>query len=144
MGMSVLNTIEITSLSRISTPNGDVLHALKNDDKEFFGFGEAYFSWINIDTVKAWKKHNAMSMNLIVPYGNVRFVFYDESTNNYRVEEIGDKRYARLSVPSGIWFGFKGLFSPSSLILNIANIKHEAYEVQKLAQTNFNYDWSLG
>ncbi len=143
MGMSVLNKIEITPLSRINTPNGDVLHALKNDDKEFFGFGEAYFSWININSVKAWKKHNAMSMNLIVPYGNVRFVFYDELVNKYRVEEIGDKRYVRLSVPSGIWFGFKGLSSPSSLILNIANIKHEVHEAQKLELSNFGYDWNL-
>ena len=143
MGMSVLNTIEIIPLSRINTPNGDVLHALKNDDKGFFGFGEAYFSWININTVKAWKKHNAMSMNLIVPHGNVRFVFYDESTNDYRVEEIGDKRYVRLSVPSGIWFGFKGLFAPGSLILNITNLKHDVNEAHKLAQNNFSYDWSL-
>ena len=139
-----LSGIKLFPLNQISLKEGDVRHALKDDDLGYTGFGEAYFSWINIDTVKAWKKHNAMSMNLIVPYGNVRFVFYDESTDNYRVEEIGDKRYARLSVPSGIWFGFKGLFSPSSLILNIANIKHEVYEVQKLAQTNFNYDWSLG
>ena len=144
MGMTSLNTIKITPLTRINTPNGDVLHALKNDEKDFFGFGEAYFSWININTVKAWKKHSAMSMNLIVPHGYVRFVFYDELTDNYRVEEIGDKRYIRLSVPSGIWFGFKGLFSPSSLILNIANIKHNANEAQKLPQNKFSYDWNLG
>ena len=47
-----------------------------------------------------------MHINLIVPIGIVRFVFYDELTNKFRVEEIGKNNYARLTIPKGIFFGF--------------------------------------
>jgi hypothetical protein len=41
----------------------------------------------------------------------------------------------------GIWFGFKGLGTPKSLILNVASINHDADEVEKINQWDVNYDW---
>ena len=41
-----LDNILVTSLKRIPTVGGDVLHALRNFDTGFNGFGEVYFSWV--------------------------------------------------------------------------------------------------
>ena len=137
-----LNEVVVTPLARIATAGGDVLHAMKQSDAGYAGFGEAYFSWVDAGAVKAWKRHTRMAMNVIVPVGNVRFVFRLDGTDEFRVEEIGVDRYARITVPPGIWFGFKGLVAPQSLVLNISNIPHDPNEVERLALSEIKYEWS--
>ena len=140
-----LADILVTPLRRIENAGGDVLHGMKQSDVGYTGFGEAYFSWVSAGAIKAWKRHTHMTMNVVVPLGQVKFVFQCVSSDGieeFRVEEIGEDRYARLTVPPGIWFGFQGLHTPQSLLLNIANIPHETNEVGRLALTDINYDWN--
>ena len=92
--------------------------------------------------MKAWKRHARMTMNLIVPLGRVRFVFHLDGGDAFRVEEIGMDRYARITVPAGIWFGFQGLAAPQSLVLNIASIPHDPNEVERRALTEIPYGWN--
>ena len=136
------NEIIVTPLKEIQTPGGNVLHAIKSKEPTFEGFGEVYFSWIEINFVKAWKRHNRMVMNLVVPVGHVKFVFFNESTQSFQEEIIGESRYCRLSVPPGIWFGFQGIDSPKSLVVNISNIPHEPTESDRLELSSINYNWS--
>ncbi|MEQ1794867.1 MAG: dTDP-4-dehydrorhamnose 3,5-epimerase [Nitrospira sp.] len=137
-----LAEIVLTPLAKIETAGGDVLHAMKQSDAGYAGFGEAYLSWVFAGSVKAWKCHTRMTMNLIVPLGRVRFVFHVDGGNEFRVEEIGADRYARITVPPGIWFGFQGLAVPHSLVLNIASIPHDPDEVQRRALTEISYGWN--
>jgi dTDP-4-dehydrorhamnose 3,5-epimerase len=85
-----------------------------------------------------------MTMNLIVPFGQVKFVFCNVQSQSevFRIEEIGDHNYARLTVPPGIWFGFQGLKVNASLVLNIADIPHDPCEVRRLSEPEINYNWS--
>lgn len=140
-----LADILLTPLPRIETRGGDVLHAMKQSDAGYAGFGEAYFSWVSAGAVKAWKRHTRMTMNVVVPVGQVRFVFRwvnAVGVEEFRVEEVGVDRYARITVPPGIWFGFQGLNTPQSLVLNIASIPHDPNEVERLALSDINYTWS--
>lgn len=141
MGAMILDHILVTPLKRISVPGGDVLHALKCTDDGFKNFGEAYFSMVEFGAIKAWKRHTQMTLNLIVPIGEVRFVFRADDDNNGREELIGAANYSRLTVPPGIWFGFQGLAAPQSLVLNIANMPHDPNEVEGLAISAIEYDW---
>jgi len=136
-----INEIITTPLKRIPVLGGNVLHAMKKTDAGFSGFGESYFSQVESGAVKAWKKHLKMTLNLIVPMGKVRFVFMDND-GLFRVETIGDNNYARLTIPPGIWFGFKGDFEKTSLILNIANIEHSPKEVERKEINKIKYNWS--
>ena len=142
MGTMSLDDILIRPLACITTPGGDVLHAMKQSDVGYAGFGEAYFSWVTDGAVKAWKRHTRMTMNVVVPVGKVRFVFRLDGTDELRVEEVGDGHYACITVPPGIWFGFKGLAKPQSLVLNIANIPHDPNEVEKLELSGIKYGWN--
>lgn len=141
MGSIVLNDIIVTPLGRIATASGDVLHGMKQNDVGLVGFGEVYFSWINNGAVKAWKRHTRMTMNLVVPIGQVRFVFYINDNSGFRIEEIGEKNYARITVPPGIWFGFQGLVDPKSLLMNLADIPHDPAEVNRKLLTDIKYNW---
>ena len=140
-----LADILVTPLRRIDNAGGDVLHGLKQSDVGYTGFGEAYFSWVSFGAVKAWKRHTQMTMNVVVPVGQVRFVFRCINTDGveeFRVVDIGVDHYARLTVPPGTWFGFQGLHTPQNLLLNIANIPHDPNELERLSLTDINYDWN--
>ena len=120
-----------------------MLHALKNSDPGFNGFGEVYFSWVEQWAIKAWKYHQRMTMNLVVPKGEVSFVFHlTNQKNSFRTENIGEERYVRLTVPPGIWFGFQGRGSGQSLLMNLADMAHEPDEVLRKKKSEFVYNWS--
>jgi len=143
MGVVSLDDILVTPLKRIPTVGGDVIHALKNSDNGFNGFGEVYFSWVEHGAIKAWKCHRHMTMNLVVPLGGVSFVFHiNDQKNNFRSEIIGEERYVRLTVPPGIWFGFQGRGSGRSLIMNLADMAHDPDEVLRKSVSQFSYNWS--
>jgi dTDP-4-dehydrorhamnose 3,5-epimerase len=141
LGALNFDDIHLSPLKRISTVGGDVMHGMKSLDAGFKGFGEAYFTWINTGAVKAWKKHTRMTMNIVVPVGMVRFVFYADERKEFRVEDVGESRYMRLTVPPGIWFGFQGLSAPQNLLLNLANIEHDPDEVSRRDKNSIDYNW---
>ena len=142
MGAVSFDDILLTPLARIPTHGGDVLHAMKQCDAGYAGFGEAYFSCVDFGAIKAWKRHIRMTMNIVVPMGQVRFVFRLDGVDEFRVQEIGVDRYARLTIPPGIWFGFQGLAQPQSLLMNIASIPHDPHEVERCTLTEINYEWN--
>ena len=143
MGVVRLADILVTPLMRIPTIGGDVMHALKNSDNGFNGFGEVYFSWVEHGAIKAWKCHKHMTLNLVVPLGEVSFVFHiKDQKNSFRTENIGEKRYVRLTVPPGIWFGFQGRGSGQSLLMNLADMTHDPDEVLRKKTSEIVYNWS--
>jgi len=138
--MSIDSILE-TPLKNIELNEGNVKHALKSSEEDFIGFGEAYFSFLNPGAIKAWKLHKKMTMNLVVPVGNVKFVFFHPDQNEFLEKTIGEVCYSRLTVPPGIWFGFQCISKKQSLILNIANILHDPEEVKKKPIADISYNW---
>ena len=143
MGVVSLADILVTLLRRIPTVGGDVIHALKNSDDGFNGFGEVYFSWVEQGAIKAWKCHQHMTLNLVVPLGEVSFVFHImDQKKSFRTENIGEEQYARLTVPPGIWFGFQGKASGRSLLMNVADMAHDQDKVLRKKTSEIVYSWS--
>lgn len=136
------NIVISTDLSQIPVIGGDVFHAMKSTDLGYDGFGEAYFSWVDNKSVKAWKRHKNMTMNLIVPLGTIRFIFFETDLSAYQEKKIGTDNYVRLTVPPGIWFGFQGVGLSNNLLLNIANIPHDPEEVEEKPINFFSFDWN--
>ena len=152
MGEVSLDDILVTPLKRIPTVGGEVMQVLKNSDNGFNCFGEVYFSWVEQGAIKAWKCHQRMTLNLAVPVGEVRFVFHckahlaeqkREPDNEFRIEKLGNDRNSRITVPPEIWFGFQGLASGSSLLMNVADMEHDPNEVLSKVATEFAFDWSV-
>lgn len=140
MGLVSVDQILITPLKRIPLYGGDVLHAMKCTDPGFDGFGESYFSFIDLNAIKGWKRHLKMTLNLVVPVGLVEFVFIDPN-GRVREETVGQNRYMRLTVPPSIWFAFRGLASPHSMLMNIANIPHDPVEIERKDLSDFKFQW---
>jgi dTDP-4-dehydrorhamnose 3,5-epimerase len=118
---------------------------MKETSTGYAGFGEAYFSQVDRGAIKAWKRHKKMTLNLVVPVGEIRFVLFDDrEVSNTKFQEviISKDNYCRLTVPPMIWMGLQGLSDAGSMLLNIANIEHNPYEVDKRNIEQIEFNWN--
>ena len=141
-----IDGVVITPLKKIPNKLGDIYHALKSSEETFSQFGEAYFSTINYNEIKGWKKHNIMTLNLIVPVGKIRFVLFDERKNSNTSGQFAEiilslDNYKRLTIPPGIWLAFNGVGKEQNLLLNIASIEHNPEEADKKDVNEIKYKW---
>ncbi|KDN53955.1 dTDP-4-dehydrorhamnose 3,5-epimerase [Flavobacterium seoulense] len=137
----------LTPLKKIHHPKGDVFHGMKKSDAGYYGFGEAYFSTIHFQDVKPWKKHLEMTLNFVVPLGEIRFVIYDDrdesvTKNNFFDVTLGSNAYQRITIPPGVWVAFSGVGSGFNLLLNLANLEHNPAEVERKEElSEIPYQW---
>jgi dTDP-4-dehydrorhamnose 3,5-epimerase len=137
----------LTPLKRIHHPKGDVFHGMKKSDTGFSGFGEAYFSTINSEDTKPWKKHLEMTLNFVVPMGEIRFVIYDNrensTTKNCFFDVIlGENNYQRITIPPDVWVAFHGIGKNYNLLLNLASLEHNPNEIDRKENlSDIAYQW---
>jgi len=110
----VIKGVEIHPLRQIPDERGKVMHMLRRDDPWFSEFGEIYFSVVFPGAIKAWHLHTRMTLNYAVPSGRIKLVLYDDrdgSPTRGELQEIftGEDSYALITVPPGVWNGFKGI-----------------------------------
>ena len=79
-------------------------------------------------------------MNLVVPFGGVRFVFLNGS-GEPQIVTVGDHNYRRITVPPMIWFGFQGVGDSQSMVANLSNLPHDPDEVERVTIDTFTFDW---
>jgi dTDP-4-dehydrorhamnose 3,5-epimerase len=138
--------VTLSNPGSVSNVKGDIYRVIRASDPNFFGFGEAYFSFINPREVKGWKRHRRMILNLAVPVGSVRFVIaYNDGDTVIKpqFEQIilSAQNYLRLTIPANIWFAFQGMSLKQNLVLNIASIMHDPYESENVCISNFDFSW---
>jgi len=134
-----MDGVMLAPLKQISHPSGDILHAIKESDDGYHAFGEAYFSTVHEGVVKGWKKHSRMTLNLVVPVGEIEFVCFDGS--KFEAVSLSKNNYQRLTVAPGIWLAFRGKAKGLNLLLNIADIEHDPTESESRNLKDIHYDW---
>ncbi len=149
--MDKLTKIEgvlLTPEKIVSNSNGDIYHAVKSCSVGYVGFGEAYFSFVRQNAIKAWKKHLRMTLNLVVPVGRIKFVMCDGRAGSPTygvIQEIilSKDNYCRLTIPAGVWNGFQGLDEGINLLMNVADMQHDPAESERMEVENdtINYKW---
>lgn len=135
-----MDGVILTSLKQIHHLKGDIFHVMKKSDEGFFGFGEAYFSTIYKNDIKGWKKHTKMTLNLVVPMGEIEFVIYNENLNDFFTIKLSQNNYQRLTVAPNLWMAFRGV-SEHSMLLNLASIEHDPSESVNKELEEIAYEW---
>jgi len=135
-----MDGVILTPLKKIHNLKGCVFHAMKKSDVGFDGFGEAYFSTVNKNDIKGWKKHTEMTLNLVVPVGKMEFVIYNDKDHNFFNVTISQDNYQRLTISPGFWLAFRGL-DEKNILLNIASIEHDPSESESIDLDKIIYDW---
>lgn len=135
-----MDGVILTPLKQIHHPKGDIFHGMKKSDAGFAGFGEAYFSTINQDDIKGWKKHTEMTLNLVVTVGEIKFVVYDEVAKEFFSVTLSQNNYQRLTVKPNLWMAFQGV-GEYNMLLNLASIEHNPNEAINIDLSEINYEW---
>jgi dTDP-4-dehydrorhamnose 3,5-epimerase len=144
--MGQIAGVELTPLAIIPALDGEVLHAMRVDSVGYHGFGEAYFSTVSHRGIKAWKRHRLMTLNIVVPVGEIRFAIHDDrpESTSYgltRTFVLSPEKYMRLTIPPGLWIGFQGLGRELNLLLNIADMAHDPTEADRCSIDALAFDW---
>jgi dTDP-4-dehydrorhamnose 3,5-epimerase len=89
-----------------------------------------------------------MTLNLIVPIGEIKFVLFDDrksskTYNEFFEIELSYNNYCRLTIPPGIWVSFVGIGKGQNILLNIGNLEHDPNEADTLLINNniIPYTW---
>ena len=141
--------IALHPLKHIIVPKGDVFHALKSTDEGYKGFGEVYLSHIKEGEVKGWKRHNRMTLNLVVVAGVIRFVVYDDRKDSETIGQFREyiisptSNYQRLTVAPGLWLAFQGMGKDVSILMDIIPEPHDPTETdnKELVEIAYNFQW---
>ena len=146
----MIEDVTIVARKQIVDERGKIMHMLREDDPEFDRFGEVYFSWVNQGAIKAWHLHKEMTLNYTCPHGLIKLVLYDpreDSATRGEVMEIflGPENHNLVTVPAGIWNGFKGVAEYPSLVCNCATLPHDPNEIRRMDpfSDEIPYDWAL-
>lgn len=146
----MIDGVKIIPLKKIPDERGAVYHMLRADDSHFEKFGEIYFSKIYPGVIKAWHLHSRMVINYAVPVGMIKLVLYDDREGSKTRGElmelfIGEENYCLVSVPIGVYNGFKGVGTTPALVANCASIPHDPTEIIRVDpfDNNIPYDWAL-
>ncbi len=146
----MIEGVLVVPLRRIVDERGMVMHMLKRTDPHFREFGEIYFSVVRPGVVKGWHRHHRMTINYAVPVGMIKLVLYDDrpdSATSGTVQElfIGEHDYQLVSVPPGVWNGFKGIAEQPSIVANCATIPHDPEEIERRPpdDPSIPYAWAL-
>ena len=146
----MIKGVEIHPLRQIPDERGKVMHMLRRDDPWFDAFGEVYFSVVFPGAIKAWHLHRRMTLNYAVPSGRIKLVVFDDrddSPTRGELQEIftGEDAYALVTVPPGLWNGFKGVGAEPAIVANCATVPHDPDEIVRLDpfSPKIPYRWDL-
>ena len=140
----MIEDLIITETKKFISDKGNVYHGLRNTDNGFSQFGEIYFSFIKKNSIKAWKIHKEMTLNIIVPVGSIQFNFIDLRENSKTFKErfellLSEEHYSRVTIPPKICFDFKGIGDGINMLANIANIPHDDNENETKDLKEFDF-----
>jgi len=146
----MIEGVIVSPLKQIPDERGKVMHMLRSDSPVFDRFGEIYFSCVYPGAIKAWHLHKKMTLNYAVPHGRIKFVLFDDrpaSSTQGEIQELflGPDNYCLVTVPPGIWNGFKGIGSETAIVANCASIPHDPEEIirRPAFDSDIPYDWQI-
>jgi len=146
----MIEGVRVHPLKQIADERGRILHMLRATDPHFDRFGEVYFSVVHPGVVKGWHLHTVMTLNYAVISGTIKLVLYDDRPGSPSRGEImelfpGESHYVLVTIPPGVWNGFKGVGTASAIVANCSTHPHDPEEIRRMDPFDnaIPYDWSL-
>ena len=146
----MIEGVAVRPLKRIADERGEIRHMLRCVDEHFERFGEIYFSTVYPGAIKAWHRHRDMTLNYAVIVGAVKLVLFDDrdgsSTHGALMELFpSENQHALITIPPGVWNGFKGLGVAPAVVANCATHPHDPGEITRMdpQSTHIPYDWAI-
>ena len=140
--MKQIEGVQKKALNPIMDERGYLQECFRSDWPMFEKFGQAYITVAFPGVVKAWHMHKIQTDNMVCISGNAKLVLYDDrkdSSTFQQVNEIffGEKNPLLVTIPPGIWHGFKAMAGKQIMVLNCPT---ELYNYEKPDEFRLPYD----
>ena len=146
----MIEGVLVNRLVQIHDERGKIMHMMSSSSPYFDKFGEIYFSFSHPGVVKAWHLHSKMTLNYAVVSGKLKLVLFDDrddSPTSGQIEELylTPDDHKIVTVPPGVWNGFKCVGNSDAILANLATIPHDPHEILRLPpQTSkIPYSWDI-
>jgi dTDP-4-dehydrorhamnose 3,5-epimerase len=148
----MIDGVRKKDLRVIADERGRLMEMLRCDEPIFSRFGQVYMTTNYPRVVKAWHFHRKQVDNVCCVKGMIKLVLYDarqDSPTQGEIDEffIGDFHPALISIPPGIYHGWKCISAEESLVISIPT---EPYNYQQPDEfrlppdsPEIPYDWGL-
>ena len=148
----MIDGVKVKKLKVIPDERGWLTEILRNDDGIFQKFGQVYLSTAYPNVVKAWHYHKIQTDNFTCIKGTMKVALCDKRQYSPTKDEIneffiGDRNPVLISVPPGVWHGFKAIGGETAYFISIPT---EAYNYDEPDEyrlppdtDQINYDWLL-
>jgi dTDP-4-dehydrorhamnose 3,5-epimerase len=128
----MIDGVRIKNLKTIPDERGRLMEILRSDDDAFEKFGQVYVTTNYPGVVKAWHYHEKQTDNVCCVKGMIKIALYDPRSQSATVGKIneffiGDHNPLLISIPPGIFHGWKCVSESESLVVNIPT---EAYDYE--------------
>ena len=146
MGELSIPGLLLSPASRIAVEAGDAITFIKEGEHGYVGIAEVYGSFVKQGLKKGWRRHNEVTLNIVVPVGQIRFVIYDNRVGSkgfglFEEVILGPSNYQRLTVPPGVWMAFEGQGEGENLLWNAINQVHNPAEADTKELSAIAYAW---
>jgi dTDP-4-dehydrorhamnose 3,5-epimerase len=148
----MINGVMIKELRSNADERGALTEILRNDDKIFEGFGQAYVSMSYPGVVHAWHYHKKQDDHVVVVSGMCKLVLYDdrEMTNTRgELQEVflGEMNNLLVRIPAGVLHGYKTIGVKPSITLNFPTESYDRTQPDEFRlpwdSPDVPYDWEI-
>ena len=146
----MIDGVKVKQLKVIPDARGRLMELLRNDDDIFTEFGQVYMTTTLPNVVKAWHHHKLQTDNFACVRGSIQVALFDSRPDSPTFGElneffIGVHRPALISVPPGVYHGWKCVGIEEAIIVNITTktYNYKAPDEYRIAwdDPSIPYDW---
>ncbi len=146
----MIEGVQVRKLRLIPDERGFLLEMFRSDWPEYEKFGQVYVTAVYPGVVKGWHYHKIQTDHFVCVQGMAKVVLYDGregSATHGEVNEffMGPLNPIMLTIPKGVFHGFKGISPEMTLIVNVPS---EVYNYQQPDEyrlpahtSEIPYDW---
>jgi len=142
----MIEGVQVKKLSVYTDGRGLLMEFLRNDDKEFEKFGQAYLTLVKKGVAKGWHYHKNQTDHFICVDGQALVALCDLRPDSPTYEQTQDfivsapeveGEHLLIKIPKGVLHGFTAYNCDQAKIVNIPT---EAYNYQE--PDEFRYPWN--
>jgi len=147
-----IDGVLLKQLRVIPDERGWLMEILRCDDEIFQQFGQVYLTTAYPGVLKAWHYHKKQTDNFTCIHGMMKVALYDarqESPIQRNIVElfIGEKNPVLVSVPPGVYHGFKAVGDMTAFFVSIPTHPYNYAEPDEYRlppdTDEIAYDWGL-
>lgn len=118
----MIEGVVIEKVEAKADERGRLVELFRSDSPHAPGFGQVHLTTVYPGVVKAWHRHRDRTDVLYCVAGTIRLGLYDDRPGTSTPGELrefflGDHGPLRVTIPPGVWFGFKGVGTREALVV---------------------------